>query len=138
VNGALWKLITTGYTNLMTLGIRRLVDKDPARIPSGTSSCRLKSGPELLRRENFVCYDGLPFDSAAAFQKHLSSPDIAPGRPTWISTKGPGAWGTSELLQKSFDALAGYPVKRKRGSVTAARSRNGLYREVTFTMPPAL
>ena len=29
VNGAMWQLITEGYASLMTLGIRRLVDKDP-------------------------------------------------------------------------------------------------------------
>lgn len=29
VNGPMWELLTTGYANIMTLGIRKLVDKHP-------------------------------------------------------------------------------------------------------------
>lgn len=33
---------------------------------------------------------------------------------TWLPTSGPEAWGTAQLLQDAFDALAGSPAKRKR------------------------
>lgn len=114
VNGVMWELITAGYTNLMTLGIRRLVDRDPRTDSVWNVIAQVEKRPELLRRENFVCYDGLPYDSAAAFQKHVHSPGFVSGQAKWVSTTGPDAWGTSELLQKSFDALAGYPANRKR------------------------
>ena len=111
----MWELITAGYANLMTLGIRRLVDKDPRTDSVWNVIAQIDKRPELLRRENFVCYDGLPYDHAAALQKHLSSLDLSKGsHVAWVATKGPEAWGTSELLHKSFDALAGYPAKRKR------------------------
>ena len=29
VNGAMWELITAGYANIMTLGIRKFVDRHP-------------------------------------------------------------------------------------------------------------
>lgn len=35
-NGAMWELLTSSYANLMTLGIRRLVDRNLVQIPSGT------------------------------------------------------------------------------------------------------
>src|SRR5262249_20073301 len=75
---------------------------------------RIEKRPELLRRENFVCYDGLPFDSAAAFQQSVQSGDLVSGQARWLATKGRTAWGMSEMVQKSFDALAGYPETRKR------------------------
>jgi len=37
VNGAMWELMIAGYANLMTLGIRGLVDKDLAQLGGGVS-----------------------------------------------------------------------------------------------------
>jgi hypothetical protein len=115
VNGVMWELITAGYANLMTLGIRRLVDKDPRTDSVWHMVDQVEKRPELLRRENFICYDGLPYDYAAAPKKHLATLDLSGGgRAGWGATRGPQAWSTSELLHKSFDALAGYPTKRRR------------------------
>jgi hypothetical protein len=113
VNGAMWELITVGYANIMTLGIRKLVDKHPDTDSVWNVIAQIERRPELLRREHFVCYDGLPFDAAEAFQRHIASANPVPGQAQWLSTKGPDAWGMSEMLHKSFDALAGYPEKRK-------------------------
>jgi len=76
--------------------------------------CCIERRPELLRREHFVCYDGLPFDAQAAYERHLRSTTIEPNRVTWLPTSGPEAWGTSQMLHGAFDALAGFPAKRKR------------------------
>jgi len=114
-NGALWGLLTAGYANLMTLGIRRLVDKDPKTDSVWNVISQIEKRPELLRRENFVCYDGLPYDSTAAYRHYVKNFDLSSGAHAgWVTTTGPDAWGTSELLHKSFDALAGYPAKRRR------------------------
>lgn len=115
VNGALWELLTAGYANLMTLGIRRLVDRDPRTDSVWNVIGQIEKRPELLRRENFVCYDGLPYDSAAAYRRYVKTLDLsAGGHAGWITTTGPEAWGTSDMLHQSFDALAGYPAKRRR------------------------
>jgi len=115
VNGALWELLTAGYANLMTLGIRRLVDKNPSTDSVWNAIAQIEKRPELLRRENFVCYDGLPYDSAAAYRRYVKTLDLSSGgHAGWVTTTGPDAWGTSDMLHKSFDALAGYPAKRKR------------------------
>lgn len=115
VNGALWELLTAGYANLMTLGIRRLVDKNPSTDSVRNVIAQIEKRPELLRRENFVCYDGLPYDSASAYRRYVKTLDLSSGGDAgWVTTTGPDAWGTSDILHQSFDALAGYPTKRKR------------------------
>lgn len=114
VNGATWELITAGYANLMALGIRRLVDRDPRTDSVWNVVAEVEKRPELLRRENFVCYDGLPYDYAAVRQDQMCSGALKRGQAVWMSAKGPGAWSTSQLLHESFDALAGYPAKPNR------------------------
>lgn len=115
VNGAMWELLIAGYSNLMTLGIRRLVDKNPSTDSVWNVIAQIEKRPELLRRENFVCYDGLRYDSAAAYRRYVKTLDLSGGgHAGWVTTTGPDAWGTSDLLHQSFDALVGYPLKRKR------------------------
>jgi len=114
VNGAMWELIAAGYANLMTLGVRRLVDRDPRTDSVWNVVAHIEKHPGLLRRENIVCYDGLPYDTQAAFEKSLQAGEIVMGQVRWAPTRGPKAWGTSQLLHKSFDALAGFPERRTR------------------------
>lgn len=114
VNGAMWELIGDGYASLMTLGIRKLVDRDPRADSVWNVIAQIEKRPELLRRENFVCYDGLPFDPQDAYVRHLQSNPIVLNRVSWHPTSGPEAWGIAQLLQHAFDALAGFPAKRKR------------------------
>jgi hypothetical protein len=114
VNGAMWELISAGYANLMTLGIRRLVDRNPRTDSVWNVIAHVQKHPAMLRRENLICYEGLPFDHAAALRRYVKSGKLPPGRAVRVLTKGPDAWGTAELLHKSFDAMAGDPAKRKR------------------------
>jgi HEPN superfamily AbiU2-like protein len=115
VNGAFWELTSAGYASLMTLGIRKLVDRDRRTDSVWNIIVEVERRPELLTREKFICYDGLPYDFAAVEEKYLRS--IA-GQPSsgarWMPTKGPDAWGTSEMMHRAFDRLAGSPKKRKR------------------------
>jgi hypothetical protein len=115
VNGAMWELTTAGYANLMTLGIRRLVDKDEKTDSVPNVIARVERRPELLTREKYICYDGLPYDYEAVEKRHVESIDLSKGGHVgWLPTKGPDAWVTSQLLHKAFDALSGHPAKRKR------------------------
>lgn len=118
VNGPMWDLITTGYAHLMTLGIRRLVDKHPRTDSIWNVIAMVERRPELLTREKFVCYDGLPYDYEAAFREYVRSRDGATDAGArWVSMKGPQAWGASRMLHEAFDALSGYPKKRRRTDV---------------------
>src|SRR5258708_35967653 len=60
VNRAMWELLTAGYAKLMTLGIRRLVDKNPSTDSVWNVIAQIEKRPELLPRENFISFDGLP------------------------------------------------------------------------------
>jgi hypothetical protein len=73
VNGALWELTTAGYASLMSSGIRKLVDKDSWTDSLWNVIALVERRPELLTREKFVCYDGLPSDYKAVYRDHISS-----------------------------------------------------------------
>lgn len=115
VNRALWDLLSSGYASLVALGIRKLVDHDQRTDSLLNVVTTIERRPELLTRENYICYDGLPFDYQAAMQKYYQSLDPSElGRPKWVPTTGPHGWGTSELMHKAFDQLSGNPAKRRR------------------------
>lgn len=115
VSGALWELTTDGYVGLMSIGIRKLVDRDSRtdsiwRLLTVAEKC-----PELLTREMFVCYDGLPFDYEAKRREIDSNTDWSK-EPTvrWLPTRGPEAWPSAELSHKAFDKLTSHKGERKR------------------------
>lgn len=114
INGALWELATAGYVSLMALGIRKLVDRDDRVDSLWNVLEQVERHPEMLTREKFVCYDGLPYDYQSVYQDHVSSMvvnDVVRSLPT----KGPQAWAVSEMLHKAFDQLSGAkPEMRKR------------------------
>lgn len=118
VNGGMWELITAGYATIMAMGIRRLVDKDSQTDSVWNLIAQVEKRPELLTRENFVCYDGIRFDYQEAVEQYVQSLDKSIGASsTWLPTTGPQAWGTSQMLHKAFDDLAGPSKKRKRTDV---------------------
>lgn len=115
VNGALWELTTAGYASLMTLGIRKLVDTHPKTDSVWNVIAMVDRRPELLTREKFICYDGLPYDYEVVQQRYIDTLDTSGGvHVSWLPTKGPDAWGMSEIMHKAFDRLAGNPQKRRR------------------------
>ena len=115
VNGALWELTTAGYASLMSLGIRKLVDKDPRTDSLWNVVALVERRPELLTREKFVCYDGLPYDYETVHPDHIASLDIRTGvHVGWLPTSGPKAWVMSEMLHKAFDKLSGASATKRR------------------------
>ena len=113
VNGAMWELMTAGYSNIITVGIRRLVDNHPNSDSVLNVIGRIERRPELLTREFYVCHDGLPFDDEAAFDAHLEATKSDPG-PRWLETTGPAAFDIAARMHEAFDAVCGYPDERKR------------------------
>jgi hypothetical protein len=55
VNGAMWELIGHGYASLMTLGIRKLVDRDPRTDSVWNVIAQIEKRPELLHDESTSC-----------------------------------------------------------------------------------
>ncbi len=94
VNGTLWELAAAGYTNLISTGIQKLVDRDHRADSLWNLVAQVENRHELLTREEFVCFDGLPFDHSTA-----SRPE---GR------------AMSEELHKAFDKLSGVGATERR------------------------
>jgi hypothetical protein len=111
VNGAMWELTTAGYANLITLGIRRLVDTNPKADSAWNVLERIARRPELLTRELFVAHDGLPYDYEKVLEAHLKTRTVGV---QYLSTVGPDAFDTSQRMHEDFDAVCGRPSKRKR------------------------
>lgn len=115
VNGAMWELITDGYASIMAMGIRRLVDKDRRTDSLWNVISQVERRPEMLTREKFICYDGLPYDYKTVYHNYVASLDFTSGvNANWVATRGPEAWGTSALMHKAFDKLTRDAGKRTR------------------------
>ena len=120
VNGALWELIGAGYANLMTVGIRRLVDTHGAVTSLATILKDIEAHPEFFTRELFVAFDGIPFDWSVGYEEHVRRV-ITDGPGASFSrqeTKGHTAWGTSKLMHRAFDKLSGVQPEKRRRSDT--------------------
>jgi len=112
VNGELWHLVTAGYASLMTMGIRRLVDKHNDAMSVYTLIEKIARRPEFLTRELFVCYDGVPFDHELAFRQHGSQ--HSSGQVYRPDTDGPSAWGVSQMRHQAFSKVSSNSGKEKR------------------------
>ncbi|URQ75396.1 MAG: hypothetical protein NBV76_01000 [Candidatus Ochrobactrum gambitense] len=108
--------LVSGHVTMQVMALRRLIDrrKDVISLPRLITD--LKANWQLLTRENFVCFDGLPYDYEAAAREFWK--DKKPEGAIWVDTTGPLAYGTSERLHRHFDRLAGIsPTDRKRHDV---------------------
>lgn len=106
--------IVTGHVTTQVLALRRLIDRGSNVISLPRLIRDLKRHRELLTRENFVCYDGLPYNYLEVMDADFRE---QPGM-RWRETKGPKAWGTSQLLHQHFDRLTGVQsANRNRNDV---------------------
>ena len=119
VNGMLGELLDRGYVSAQVLDICKISDKSNNDPKKGVISLPrllddIKDNRHLLTRENFVSYDGLPYDYAVAQQAHIDS--LTPeerGKARYVSTKGPDGWGLSEIMHNAFDELSGIAADKR-------------------------
>jgi hypothetical protein len=113
-NSLLAEALLDGHVATQVLAIRRLMDDRNSDIISLRRLVKdLRRNFALLTRENYVCFDGLPYDYEAVQQKEMM--ERAGKGVLWGETSGPGAHGTSRMAHEQFDKLAGIdPAKRSR------------------------
>jgi hypothetical protein len=113
-NSLLAEALLNGHVATQVLAIRRLMDDSNSDIISLRRLVKdLRRSFALLTRENFVCFDGLPYDYESVQQKEMM--ERAGKGVIWGETSGPGAHGTSRMAHEQFDKLAGInPAKRNR------------------------
>jgi hypothetical protein len=103
-----------GHVATQVLAIRRLVDDRNRDIISLRRLVKdMRRNFTLFTRENYVCFDGLPYDYEAVQLKEMM--ERAGKGAFWGETSGPGAHITSRMAHQQFDKLAGIdPAKRSR------------------------
>ncbi len=121
-NGAVLRLFDAGFVTTQVTTIRRLTDRQPRNPTKGVISLRrlvadIRDNRQLIKRDSYVSYDGLPYDPAPV-QDAWMERKAAAGTLTgceWLTTTGPTAWATSQMVHDNFDKLA------KRGPETRSR-----------------
>lgn len=113
-NTLLAQALIDGHVATQVLAIRRLMDNGNSDILSLRRLVKdIRRNFHLFTRENYVCFDGLPYDYEAVLRKEML--EHAGKGPFWGQTSGPGAHGTSRMAHEQFDRLAGIdPAKRTR------------------------
>ncbi len=66
------KLFSTGYALTQATAIRRLIDKGKDVTSLSSVLKEIKDNTDLITRENYICYDGLPYDYNSVHQRQLS------------------------------------------------------------------
>ena len=116
-NRLMVEALIDGHVATQVLAIRRLMDDGNSGIISLRRLVKdLRRSFTLFTRENYVCFDGLPYDYKAVRHAWFMENAENWGKGgIWGSTSGPQADGTSESAHRQFDELAGIdPAKRSR------------------------
>ncbi len=121
-NEPVMKLFDAGFATTQATAIRRIIEKPKSSHSWAIISLSyilkdIEKNIDLITRENFVCYDGLPYDYEAVYQKYIENlPRNSKGvHVGTLPTNGPKAWGTSEMIHENFDQLSQVePNNRKR------------------------
>jgi hypothetical protein len=116
-NHLMVEALLDGHVATQVLAIRRLVDDGNSDIISLRRLVKdLRRNFALFTRENYVCFDGLPYDYVAVRRARFMENAGNWGRGgIWVPTSGPQGDGTSEIAHRQFDKLAGIdPAKRSR------------------------
>ncbi len=99
-----------GHIATQVLSIRRLMDNKGKGVISLRGLVNdIIANENLLTRENYVCFDGLPFDYVAVQSKEMLA---RAGEPFWSE---PNPHGMSQLAHEEFDKLMDVaPGQRRR------------------------
>ena len=113
-NGLLAHMLDIGYAATQILAIRRLLDKGSNVVSMQRLLTNIKANRKLISRENYVAYDGKPYEPDG-WQSLPASPEIQ----MW-GAEAPGLYGylMSGERHKVFDKLSGVlPASRSRADL---------------------
>jgi len=113
-SGLLAHFLDQGYVATQVLAIRRLLDGRKDVFSLRRLLDDLTDHRELITRENYVCHDGLPFDSEA-WQSQVQGMEVQ----IWgIQAPGLHNFLASRVRHEMFDRLSGVsPTARQRGDL---------------------
>ncbi|MBT1516369.1 hypothetical protein KIP88_38615 [Bradyrhizobium sp. SRL28] len=113
-NWSIAQFMDQGFVAVQTLSIRRLMDKAASKPARQVISLRrvlddIKAHRELITREDYVAYDGLPYNPEPGERAYMESLVKRGGgvHTQWLPTTGPQAWSVSQMVHERFDKLSG-------------------------------
>lgn len=104
-NSLVAEQLINGHVATQVLAIRRLVDNGADVISLRRLLKDVRRNFKFFTRENYVCYDGLPYDYEAVMQREI--PQRVGKGAFWLDTTGPNAYGSSSMAHEQFDRLTG-------------------------------
>lgn len=109
-NSLVTELALYGHVAIQVLAIRRLVDTSKKVVSLRKLLQDVAANRHLLTRQNYVCFDGLPYDHGAAWEADhaVHGPGVR-----WLDTTGPNAWASSEMFHRKFDQLSGVSADKR-------------------------
>jgi hypothetical protein len=111
-NTLIVEAVLNGHVAMQVLAIRRLTDTTKRVLSLSKLLQDIRSHRELLTRENYVAFDGLPYDYQVVEEEHFRTRGTGL---MWLDTTGPGAFGSARRAHEQFDRLSGVsPDRRKR------------------------
>ncbi len=119
-NALVVDLFDKGFATAQLMAIRRLVDRSSGVISLHRLISDITQKRDLITREAYVAYDGLPYDYEpvkARYVARVPRESEERGGPVTgqMPSKGPKAWLRSERLHRQFDKLSGKsPSERQR------------------------
>jgi hypothetical protein len=103
-NPLLMEALLYGHVATQVLAIRRLVEdtnKDRISLRRLVKDLKRKGNFALFTRENYVCFDGLPYDyEAVRHARFIENAGKWGKGGIWVPTSGPQADGTSERREQ--------------------------------------
>lgn len=111
-NALIAEAVLDGHVAKQVLAIRRLTDTTKNVLSLSKLLQDIRSHRELLTRENYVAFDGLPYDYSLVEAEHFRTRGSGI---TWLDTTGSGAFESARRAHEQFDRLSGAsPDRRKR------------------------
>lgn len=108
LNGTIGRFIDYAFVESQSLAIRKLIDRRSDVVSLRFIIKDLRDKIDTITRENYVCFDGAPYDYIAVELK-LDQKLTDAGMPTLMygDLRGPNACYTSRLTHQNFDFLSG-------------------------------
>ena len=106
-NGLTGAFIDRGHVHIQLMAIRRLLDRRRDTISVHNLLADIKRNKRLITRENYVAYDGLPYEYEDIHERWIRSLPMD-GGPTMrrVPSEGPKAWMASQRVHERFDQLS--------------------------------
>lgn len=128
-NILIMEAVLYGHVAMQVLAIRRLTDTTKKVLSLSKLLQEIRSHRELLTRENYVAFDGLPYHYELVEEEHFRT--RGPGV-MWLDTTGPGAFESARMAHEQFDRLSGVsPDRRKRDDRIPAKLIDTIERWIT-------